>query len=248
MKQIVLLFCCLDLLNWHTKKGAILCACNPSTLINILYLKSSTRTALKTTRIRMPRKPYWRKSSAKRGKCVEKQKQPALKKRKVNEDTCDGPNDPVSKVCIQGTYHQGDVRFSVDSLGRQCTCNGLVSLCYLSNKETFTSQDLDFVLQQGDELYLSVVDTLKKEGKFTHNYLELSQLPRQIIVEGWMHNITMLDSVVDVFNTGVLEQEEIHRLYSNVQSALQKSATVLVLLGEYAFSLFRDMRGRFPLC
>ena len=135
----------------------------------------------------------------------------------------------------------------MDSLGRQCTCNGLVSLCYLSNKETFTSQDLDFVLQQGDELYLSVVDTLKKEGKFTHNYLELSQLPRQIIVEGWMHNITMLDSMVDVFNTGVLEQEEIHRLYSNVQSALQKSATVLVLLGEYAFSLFRDMRGRFVI-
>ena len=196
----------------------------------------------------MPKKRYWRKASVKRREDVVKQEEPAMKKRKVSQKKSSpsgSTNDCAFKVCVQGTFHQGDQRFSVDSLGRQCTCNSLVSLCCLSEKETFASQDLDFVLEEGDKLYVSLVDTLKKQGKFTHNYLELSQLPRQVTLQGSTHNITMLQSMIDVFNTGILVEEEVERLCSKVESALQMSTTALVLLGEYALALFRDTGGKF---
>lgn len=46
-----------------------------------------------------------------------------------NNDIGTQPNNIV--LALRGTFHQGDVRFSKESAGHQCSCNSLVMLTYM---------------------------------------------------------------------------------------------------------------------
>ena len=73
---------------------------------------------------------------------------------------------------VQGSLHQAELRFG-NSDGTQCTCCGLVSVCFslVKNPGKWLSTDLDFIVVNRDEKY----NTLNKVG---HNLFD--ELPTQI--------------------------------------------------------------------
>lgn len=76
------------------------------------------------------------------------------------------------KVVVQGSFHQGNVRFQ-QSAGKQCTCCSLFSVAFILIKSQghWNSDDLDFIVENGDSIYksLNVV-----------TYLALNELPAHI--------------------------------------------------------------------
>ena len=62
-----------------------------------------------------------------------------------------------------GSFHQGDTRFGA-TVGVQCTSNSLLALCWSKIRDCiiWRKDDLDHVLNEGDQLYksLSTIDLL----------------------------------------------------------------------------------------
>ena len=63
-------------------------------------------------------------------------------------------NPPMFMSCIQGSFSQNNPRFG-DSVGKQCACNTLTSICWSVNRRVkiWKTSDLDFLLTKGDELF-----------------------------------------------------------------------------------------------
>ena len=84
-------------------------------------------------------------------------------------------NPPMFMSCIQGSFSQNDPGFG-DSVGKQCACNTLTSICWSVNRRVkiWKTSDLDFLLTKGDELFKVVninpslyFDELPKELKLS---------------------------------------------------------------------------------
>ena len=84
-------------------------------------------------------------------------------------------NPPMFMSCIQGSFSQNNPRFG-DSVGKQCACNTLTSICWSVNRriKIWKTSDLDFLLTKGDELFKVVninrslyFDELPKEFKLS---------------------------------------------------------------------------------
>jgi len=59
---------------------------------------------------------------------------------------------------VQGSFNQGNERFQLTA-GRQCTCNALSSVAFkllIKSQGTWTSRDMDFILENGDAIYKSL--------------------------------------------------------------------------------------------
>ena len=118
----------------------------------------------------------------------------------------------------------------------------LVSICVLPRRENWTCHDLDMILHKGDELYLAVSREL---GPNAHAYLEFEELPQHLDFEGRLYNITKLDSISGLFETGTANEEEVERFLAMMETAFNVSPTNLIIIGEYALSFFKDQYGRF---
>ena len=58
---------------------------------------------------------------------------------------------------ITGNFQQGDSsRFGPDSIGKQCACNALISLCDLPLASNVSPSSLDNILIRGDQLYCNM--------------------------------------------------------------------------------------------
>ena len=86
-----------------------------------------------------------------------------------------GPTTYNLLKVVQGSFHQGDPKFG-QTAGIQCACNSLFSLCWSSIKRVtvWTTYDLDYVLESGDQLYKSLK---------INNMLSVDDLPRNVKVE-----------------------------------------------------------------
>ena len=74
------------------------------------------------------------------------------------------PN-PIQKSVL-GSFHQGHAKFG-DTAGTQCACNALFAICFSVVKRTtlWKSWDLDYILEQGDELFKKVnISTCSFDG------------------------------------------------------------------------------------
>ena len=83
---------------------------------------------------------------------------------------------PLPQHFVRGNFHQGSSIFSLESTGRQCVANCLIFLLHSKLKilEQWTSNDLDIVLLNGDELYKKV------EKRVDVTYLLPDELPSDI--------------------------------------------------------------------
>ncbi|KAJ8677076.1 hypothetical protein QAD02_012863 [Eretmocerus hayati] len=58
-------------------------------------------------------------------------------------------------IIVRGTIHQGDLNFSENSRGRQCTAIAMASIAmnYLEDPRYWSDEDVDYILAMGDSLY-----------------------------------------------------------------------------------------------
>ena len=98
----------------------------------------------------------------------------------IEDCTFVSPDSHASSV--RGTFHQGDKRFKYG--GQQCMAISLVGLATHSVESVFSwrSDNLDKVVQLGDELYTSLRDGKMIRGAF--DLLSVPDLPTQLVVDG----------------------------------------------------------------
>ena len=68
-----------------------------------------------------------------------------------------GPRNYTIKKAIQGSHHQGHVRYR-RSAGMQCTSNAYLAIIFsiIKNIHTWKPFDLDYILEQGDRVFKDV--------------------------------------------------------------------------------------------
>ena len=83
------------------------------------------------------------------------------------------PHLPVSSVIA--TFHQGNEKFG-ETRGTQCSCISLFAIVFSAFKNVayFNSNDLEYILEQGDALYKTIG---------SHDFLSCPDLPREFMVE-----------------------------------------------------------------
>lgn len=93
---------------------------------------------------------------------------------------------------IQGNFHQANARFGSNA-GLQCLPNCLSALTYnkLLSATEWTAFDMDKILITGNELY----DTLQRYTSIPHQYLLISDLPRNLDIHAELFSISLSDSI-----------------------------------------------------
>ncbi len=86
---------------------------------------------------------------------------------------------------VVGSYHQGSERFDGELRGTQCTTMGYIAMVYALKKNVWnwTTQDLDKILDMGNELHKNVEKDIKT------NYAIPDKLPRKYMMEGRVYAI-----------------------------------------------------------
>lgn len=140
-------------------------------------------------------------------------------------------NIPIKEV-VQASHHQADMRYGY-SAGAQCCCNALIGLIHLPNSPNYSSQQLDNILKEGNELF-RIQDVLHPSrmnaGRRT-SLLTFEELPMDTIIS---QNIkyTIFRHGKSHTKKGALESGTglFDSLDTALSSALQKSHTVLVMI------------------
>ncbi|XP_062574488.1 uncharacterized protein LOC134236336, partial [Saccostrea cucullata] len=119
----------------------------------------------------------------------------SLKLRKFDRDE-NGVNSVIeeNKVVVQGSFHQGDVRFGRNS-GKQCVANSLSAIAHskLKDLDEWDQTYLDNVLIEGNEIYTWIHGT--------NDLLLMSDLPEMIEISGKMMHIRKKDSITATIDT-----------------------------------------------
>ena len=140
-----------------------------------------------------------------------------------------------SVIC--GNFHQGDSnRFSILSVGKQCVCNAMIALCILPMTKNVTPATLDIILSQGDEWYNAIQTEIRPSQQY--QYLETCQLPNKFSYENVQYSIKQ-------HNPYFASKKNLYKssgIYDSLDDCIQKalaiSNNVLLVVGEYAISLF----------
>ncbi|KAI2642421.1 Large tegument protein deneddylase [Labeo rohita] len=148
-------------------------------------------------------------------------------------------------LSVKASHCQSDVRYSVYSRGRQCTCNSLMFLAVHNERNELQSFDLDGILQKGDAVYTSVKRALqKKKGKFVGNFLNFDELPKTIETNSRCYNVLKHPQ-----RFGFLRDTPALGNYANLENTLQclraDVSDALLLCGGSCIAVFRDRSGRF---
>ncbi|ROL52065.1 ATP-dependent DNA helicase PIF1 [Anabarilius grahami] len=156
-----------------------------------------------------------------------------------------GMNDPNPYVLSVAASHcQSDPRYSLNSRGRQCTCNSLMFLAVHNEHNELLTFNLDRILQKGDALYITVRKTLLRKKRFVSNFLNFDELPNTIKTDSDWYSILKHPQ-----RFGFLKDLPAVGVYENLESTLQcLSADVtdaLLLCKDSCIAVFRDRSGRF---
>ena len=129
------------------------------------------------------------------------------------------------KLCL--VVFINDKRFADQSRGFQCTCN--VS-CMLVHNKIQSSAVLDQILYNGDELYISTVNTLKAEGKFVRSLLSLEEIPDTVEIKAGQYFVEkQLIRCGTLVNTS--EDKALPTLHCGLETTFLKSVSVLLITG-----------------
>ena len=138
---------------------------------------------------------------------------------------------------VNGSFCQGDSRFSVYSRGSQCTINSLCALIYARYTNITARESLDEVLNVGDQLYQIVLHNLKNSGKFKHRLLSLDEIPDQVNVLS--RNVFVQKSnVVSGFAVKLPVNSELPSLHQSLYTAFLNVQHILVMIGAICSAVF----------
>ena len=154
-------------------------------------------------------------------------------------ETSNGANNPfVCTSIVQGSFHQGDGRFSVFTRGNQRTINSLCALIYTHFSQLESSNHLDEVLTIGDKLYKTVTDNLKQLGKFKHRLLCLDEIPDHAVILSKNVDIQKAEIVsgVAVQHSG---DSALPSLHCSLENAFTNKDYVLVMIGAVCSTVFQ---------
>lgn len=146
------------------------------------------------------------------GKCSGRKKKMSNRdRRRKNRNRQRVQNEDTSLVAaetssghssvVTGKFHQGNERlFPYWSVGKQCSCNCLVSMCHstLSSCHLWTTGDIDKILMEGDKLYRNIVGAPEQA-----RYFAIDELPGTVHVSGRRFEITLLPLIVGLYNSPV---------------------------------------------
>ncbi|CAC5405760.1 unnamed protein product [Mytilus coruscus] len=120
-------------------------------------------------------------------------------RRNIDEDSIEVSRSVLDNWVVQGSFHQGDIRFGIDS-GKQCVANCLSALGHskLKDLNDWDPMYLDNVLIDGNEIYRNI------HGDNT--YLLVSDLPGMIDMSGKLLEIPRKESITAVVDTsGIID-------------------------------------------
>ena len=147
-------------------------------------------------------------------------------------------SNPYSYTSLmQGSFHQGDKRFSVGSRGSQCTINSLCALIFAQYFDLLTPDSLDQVLTGGDQLYKSVVNSLKRCGVFKHRLLSLDEMPHEVNVK----SLTVQIEKGNIVCGNAVEQfgnSNLPALHQSLYNAFQSANYLLIMIGAICSAVF----------
>ena len=141
---------------------------------------------------------------------------------------------------VRGSFHQGDVQFSAESRGVQCSCNALVMLCKIDEfAQNITPARLDNVLRHGDELYRNIAQKLLESGQVARSgYLELEQLPSNVSVRNLVFKIEYCNLQYGRLHddpSSVFEPLDVE-----LQAAFTVSEKAILVIGDSMMALYKD--------
>ncbi|WAQ97353.1 hypothetical protein MAR_030043 [Mya arenaria] len=154
----------------------------------------------------------------------------------VNQSYCTGmPFSCLSLVF--GSYSQANNRFSIETRGSQCTINSLCALIYAKYSDLITTENINEVLNIGDELYRNVVNNLKQLGRFKHRLLSLDEMPDQVNVLSKVVQIRK-ENIVSGMTIQRFGDTDLPTLHQALHVAFQTAHHALVMIGAICSALF----------
>ena len=145
-------------------------------------------------------------------------------------------NLPLSSVKIfHASHNQGNARYG-ETAGYQCTCISLVSLVTLKNYMNFTYDVLDDTLLLGDRLYKKNID----DGYIALGNVLFEELNKTFTIQSKTYSFSLLNKFAVRYDE--IDKIEKYVSYVTLNTAvlesLKLSPNVLVMVGQFAFSLF----------
>ena len=150
----------------------------------------------------------------------------------------------VLQMAVQGSRHQGTVRGRHGFSGEaQYTLMALAALIcvHLIPTEMWTSETIDFVLSEGDQLYSFVVDTFFRGDYSTH--LGHDQIPSALQIFDSIFQINILNSLYGVIGSTGCGEFGTLPVAQAVQMSLVVSNVVLVTIGSETIGLIAGTHG-----
>jgi hypothetical protein len=139
----------------------------------------------------------------------------------------------------RGRFNQGDTRFSLTSRGKQCMANALqaIALSRMKPVSSWTTADIDEILNFGDKLYLELNANLN-----VSRYLFAKELPTRLFIHSVEFTVTQSEPISGLlFKSGEFESS-----YCSIQEALenalcaQPSNGCLVICSVYGFAIIKS--------
>ena len=128
--------------------------------------------------------------------------------------------------------------FSEKSRGKQCLSSAMYAIAKsrLKSVSSWTTVDMDEVLQFGDKLYLDIAATVHAS-----NYLQAKELPKRLSSCNTEFNVLQSDPM-----SGLLYSSSCQPPFVTIDAALQKALCsddhhgCLVIVSVYAFAVMRS--------
>ena len=146
----------------------------------------------------------------------------------------------VFKSSYLASHSQGDINRYGLHAGNQCVANSLVALIALPKSTSYSSNEIDMILRDGDNLYrfLKSLPTSNKEDP----YLEFNELPNSIKLRGVTYTVELIDRFYAAYDEDMNSKRRSSAVYIPLQEALHKalnkSSTILSMIGEFAISFY----------
>lgn len=124
---------------------------------------------------------------------------------------------------LQGSFHQGDDRFVLNS-GRQCATNSItaVMMSVLKDVQTWTTKDLNAVLLHGDELYTSMRLQKKINDPTKRGFVSIAELPTVHTLYNTTFTINLGESFSGVIGVDLYD-ESLRDVSMSIEEALQRA-------------------------
>ena len=161
---------------------------------------------------------------------VKQHPQKTFKMKKRPLSPCEELNEKNVKKCaklneikglvVHGHFHQGHLKFGVNTGNSVYVANSLCAMMYSHIKELrqWMSHDMDLILNTGDELY----GHLSKSSTMNNNYLLINELPNELIVLNNSYTMTYHESVTGMFEEdGNLAEFNMMQLNRALEQTLQ---------------------------